>query len=89
MQSNNRTFELGPNDCCIILREDCSVENLVPQMPEDEPVPNNILLITAAACCLLNQEMSQQMIDFMLEAIQKLDLDTDSPKNLESTPKSS
>lgn len=58
-----RNIELGPNDACLILREDGRVENLIPEFDDDAPVPTNVLLSVACAVAVMDLEMSTILID--------------------------
>ncbi len=55
-QETKGSFELGPMDAAIILREDGTLEACMPDLSQDE-LPDNVMLGTALIVALQDPEM--------------------------------
>ena len=57
------SFELGPNDAALIIREDLSQEVLVPNGKPNEPVTDSTMVILAFALVANNEELSKLLVE--------------------------
>ena len=68
----DRSVNLGPDDCAIIVRKDGQIESLIPHMEDDKPVPEEVLITVAAAAALCDPEQSEKLRDYFLGLVAQL-----------------
>lgn len=58
----NKNITLDDGDCCLILRSDGKVETLIPNLDDEAPVPDTIMLITACAAAMQHPPLVDSMM---------------------------